>query len=79
MFKTPRATNRARLGVGPGTLPARPQLYDASYDAATLAFMHLHERIGQLPAQAQPDAWIRVTRTLAHLPDPDLAEALALD
>lgn len=70
---------RGRAGSAPATLPERHQLCDASYDAATLAFLHLHERIDTLPADMQSASWQRVTRTLSGLPDPDLAEALGLD
>lgn len=77
MFGTSR--HRCRARVTPGSLPARPQFVDASYDAATLAFIHLHERIEGMPVQAQQVAWQRVMRTLASLPDPDLSEVLALD
>lgn len=76
MFTTLRL--RRRTHTEPGALPVRPQLRDASYDAATLAFLHVHERIESLPAAAQPAAWARVTRTLASLPHPELADALEL-
>lgn len=76
MFTNPRLHRRTRTELG--ALPERPQLRDASYDAATLAFLHVHERIESLPAPAQPAAWARVTRTLASLPHPELADALDL-